>query len=83
MMKRAFTLAAILAVFAAPGLAGHCPSDVAAIDEALKQSKLSSAQMSEIKAARDLGAELHKTGKHGESLKILHGALKALEVKHK
>ena len=38
-------------------------------------------QMAEVKALRDKGAALHKSGKHGEAIKALHAATKILGVK--
>lgn len=81
-MKHVLTMAAILVVVATPAIAGHCPRDVKAIDEALDDAMVGAAQMSEIKAARDKGERMHKSGKHGESLKVLHEALKKLGVEH-
>ncbi len=37
-------------------------------------------QMTEVKALRDKGDALHKSGNHGESIKVLHEAIKILGV---
>ena len=63
-------------------LAGHCPKDGTAIDASLKKTKITDAQMSKVKALRDKGLAEHKAGKHGDSLKILHEAMKILGISH-
>ena len=67
-------------VFSAPALAGHCPRDVKKINAAM--SKLDDSKMSMAKDAAASGLALHKAGKHGESIKVLHAAMDALGVKH-
>jgi hypothetical protein len=53
-----------------------------AIDEALaKNPKLTEAQMKEVKAQRAKGEELHKAGKHQESVDELGKAMKTLGIK--
>ncbi len=84
-MIRRTLLAAVVAVFAvaylsAPALAGHCPKDVKRINGAM--SKLDSMKMTMAKDAASKGLALHKSGKHGESIKVLHEAMEALGVKH-
>ena len=86
MIKRTL-LTALVAAFAtgflgAPALASHCPKDVKAIDAALKTSKVAAAQMSMVKALRDKGDADHKSGKHGDSIKSLHEAMKVLGISH-
>ena len=78
-------LAAIVAVFATgllstPALAGHCPKDVKKINAAM--SKMSKEKMSMAKDAAAEGLALHKAGKHGDSIKGLHAAMKDLGIKH-
>jgi hypothetical protein len=80
-----FLLAATVAVFATgllttPALAGHCPKDVKKINAA--SSKMSGNKMSMAKDAVAKGLALHKSGKHGESIKVLHAAMKDLGIKH-
>ncbi len=68
-------------VMTSPAFAKHCPKDVAIIDQAMpKATGLSKMQMSEVKAMRDKGDALHKSGNHGESIKVLHEATKILGV---
>ena len=84
MIKRIF-LSAVVTVFAtgllsAPAFAGHCPKDVKKINAAM--SKMDDKKMSMGKDAAAKGLALHKAGKHGESLEVLHGAMKDLGIKH-
>ena len=73
-----------LGAFTPPALASHCPKDVKKIQAAM--SKLDKSEMSMgyrayySNAAK--GLALHKAGKHGESIKVLHEALEALGIKH-
>ncbi len=84
-MIRKTILTAVFAIFAigvfsSPALAGHCPKDVKKIKAAM--SKMDDKKMSTAKDAADKGLALHKAGKHGESLKVLHEAMKTLGIKH-
>ncbi len=82
-MKRLFVAAAVLVgiSFSSPAFAKHCPKDAAIIDQALaKGTGYSKMQMTEAKALRDKGMALHKSGNHGESIKVLHAATKLLGV---
>ena len=84
MIKRIF-LPAVVTVFAtgllsSPAFAGHCPKDVKKINAAM--SKMDDKKMSMAKDAAAKGLALHKAGKHGESLKVLHKAMKDLGIKH-
>ena len=86
-MFQRILLTAVVAVFATgflsgSALAGHCPKDVKAIDKALMTAKISDSQMSKVKALRDKGSAEHKGGKHGDSIKSLHEALKILGISH-
>ncbi len=84
MIKRAFLSATIAVVtvgfISAQALAGHCPKDVKKINAAI--SKMGGKNMSMAKDAAAKGLALHKAGKHGESIKGLHKAMKALGIKH-
>ncbi len=82
---RRISLALVVAVFAtgflgAPALAGHCPRDVKKITAVL--SKMSGKKMSMAKDAAAKGLALHKARKHGESIKVLHAAMKDLGITH-
>ena len=81
-MKRMMALGVALLFAAGSALAMHCPKDMKEIDEALaKNPKLSEAQMKEVKAQRAKGEELHKAGKHQESVDELGKAMKILHIK--
>ncbi len=80
-MKTILVAVAVIMAMTAPALAKHCPKDVKIIDQSLPKAKgLNKMQMTEVKALRDKGAALHKSGKHGESIKVLHEAIKILGV---
>ena len=81
-MKRMMALGAALLFAAGSALAMHCPKDMKAIDEAMaKNPKLTAAQMKEVKEHRAKGEELHKAGKHQESVDELGKAMKILNIK--
>lgn len=62
-------------------LAFHCPADMKKIDDALAQNpQLSSEQMAEVKSLRADGEELHKAGKHQESVDTLAKAMAILGI---
>lgn len=76
-MKRILVAAVLVAGFAGPAFAGHCPKDVALIDaELAKQSN------AEAKELRDKGAAAHAAGQHTESLADLHKAMELLGISH-
>ena len=60
--------------------AGHCPSDVKRIATAM--SGLCNDKITMAKSMSAKGLVLHKNGKHGQALKILHQAMAALNIKH-
>lgn len=79
MKKIALTLSMLALSGAA--FAAHCPADMKKIDEALAQNpQLSSEQMSEVTALRAEGEELHKAGKHQESVDTLAKAMAILGI---
>ena len=84
MIKRVLLTAAVVVfasgVLSTPALAGHCPKDVKKINAAM--SKMDGKKMSMAKDAAAKGLALHKGGKHGESIKVLHAAMKDLGIKH-
>ena len=69
-----------LAAFGSPALAGHCPKDVKKIQAAM--SKLDKGKMMMGKEMSAKGLALHKAGKHGESIKVLHETMKTLGISH-
>ena len=59
----------------------HCPADMAKIDNLLKTAPSSDAAvLAQVQTLRAEGEALHKTGNHGESVKVLAEALKLLEA---
>jgi hypothetical protein len=82
-MKRLLVTAAAVVALTAPAFANHCPKDMAAIDAALAKSpKLSDTQMSQVKKLRAEGEDLHKAGKHKESVETLQKAEDILGIPH-
>ena len=61
-------------------LAGACPKEMKAIDDALPKAKLTAAQTEEVKKLRAEGEQLHKDAKHKESMETLGKAKKILGV---
>jgi hypothetical protein len=79
-MKRiALTVGAL--AFASMAWAHNCPNEVKAIDAALPKAKLDAKQTAEVKRLRDEGEQLHKAGKHTESMETLGKAKGILGVK--
>ena len=81
MKIRAVALVAALAFASASALAFHCPADMKKIDEAMsKNPQLSAEDSANVKKWRAEGEELHKAGKHQESVDTLAKAMKVLKV---
>ena len=84
MIKKVMITAAVVffavGFLSTPALAAHCPKDVKLIRAAM--SKMDGKKMSMAKDAAAKGLALHKGGKHGESIKVLHAAMKDLGIKH-
>ena len=78
MIKRIVLASALAIAFTTPALAGHCPADVKAIDNALAKMSVPKAQMSEVKALRDQGAAEHKAGNHKNSVNTLAKAMRMI-----
>jgi hypothetical protein len=79
-MKR-IALFAALALASSLAFANSCPKEMKAIDAALPNAKLSSAQTAEVKELRAEGEKLHKEGKHTESMAALGKAKGILGIK--
>ncbi len=79
-MKR-LAVTAIFAAFASLAWANNCPNEVKAIDAALPKAKLDAKQTAEVKKLRDDGEQLHKAGKHSESMATLGKAKAILGIK--
>jgi hypothetical protein len=81
-MKRTLALAVATLFASGTALAMHCPKDMKEIDAALAaKPKLAEAQLKEVKDLRAKGEELHKAGKHQDSVDTLDKAKKILNVK--
>ncbi|MCH7930608.1 MAG: hypothetical protein IH906_00155 [Proteobacteria bacterium] len=79
MIIRTLLAALMLTALSAPALAGGCPVRVAKIDQLLAEiTNLSDTQVAEVKALRDDGENMHKSGKHGDSMATLGKALEIL-----
>jgi hypothetical protein len=78
-MKR-LALSIVLAVAASAALAHNCPNEWKAIDAALPKAKLDAKQAAEVKKLRAEGEQLHKAGKHSESMATLGKAKKILGI---
>ncbi len=57
-----------------------CPGEMKRIDERLPAAKVTEAQMSKAKELRAKGEQLHKEGKHSESMSTLAEAKKILGI---
>ena len=77
-MKKLLTLATVLTFASGAALAHGCPGEMKAIDAKLPAAKLSDAQMAKVKELRAKGEQLHKDGKHTESMAALAEAKKLL-----
>jgi len=71
-------LGVVLALSAGAAFAHGCPGEMKAIDAKLPSVKLEEAQMSKVKDLRAKGEQLHKDGKHSESMAALGEAKKLL-----
>jgi hypothetical protein len=79
-MKR--LLFATLIALASPfSFAHNCPNEMKAIDAALPKAKLDAKQSAEVKKLRAEGEQLHKAGKHSESMAALGRAKGILKIK--
>ena len=80
MKFRSIVVAVSLALASTGAFANSCPKEMKAIDAALPTAKLSEAQMSEVKKLRAEGEQLHKDGKHSDSMATLGKAKKMLGI---
>lgn len=79
-MKRIIALVAMLLASSLAG-ANNCPNEMKAIDAALPKAKLDAKKSAEVKKLRAEGEQLHKAGKHGESMAALGKAKGILGIK--
>ena len=68
------------ALFVGSVNAGSCPLDMRKIDAAMATSELSMSDMERVKALREEGERLHKSGKHADSVAVLDQAKKLLGI---
>ena len=73
-------LTAALVLVSSLALAHNCPNEWKAIDAALPKAKLDDKQMAEVKKLRAEGEQLHKDGKHSESMATLGKAKTILKI---
>ena len=78
MTRIALTAALVLASSLA--FANICPNEWKAIDAALPKAKLDAKRTAEVKKLRADGEQLHKDGKHSESMATLGQAKKILGI---
>ena len=77
----AVALAALVAAFSAPALAGTCPNMVKKIDAALAANPdVSAEQTTQITKLRNEGEAQHKAGSHGDAVDSLNKALEILGI---
>ena len=79
-MKR-LAIAVFTIAFATAAGANNCPNEMKAIDAALPKAKLDAKQSAEVKKLRAEGEQLHKAGKHSESMAALGKAKGILGIK--
>ncbi len=79
MQRVALTLASF--ALASAAWAHNCPNEMKAIDAALPKAKLDAKQAEEVKKLRAEGEQLHKAGKHTESMAALGKAKGILNIK--
>ena len=80
MKLRSIIVAMALALASGTAFASSCPKEMKAIDAALPTAKLSDAQKAEVTKLRADGEQLHKDGKHSESMAALGKAKKMLGI---
>ena len=74
MFRKLAVLTVLSVLIVAPSLAGSCPAKMAAIDAALADG--SARNTDKVRSLRAAGEQLHKTGKHSESVIVLVQAMK-------
>ena len=75
------TAAAVLLMLGSSvALAHGCPGEMKKIDEKLSSAKVSASEMTKVKDLRAKGEQLHKEGKHTESMATLAEAKKLLGI---
>ncbi|HEX6978815.1 MAG TPA: hypothetical protein VF342_05910 [Alphaproteobacteria bacterium] len=80
MIRRTLFAAVGLALLATPALANQCPANMRQIDQAMASAQLSAADKEKVTQLRNEGEELHKAGKHAESMQKLSEAKQILKI---
>ena len=84
MIKKAMITAAVAlfagGFFITPAQASHCPKDAKLINAGISKMGKDKMMMGKESAAK--GLALHKAGKHGEAIKVLHASMESLGIKH-
>lgn len=73
-------IAGLFAILAGPVLAFQCPTDMAAIDAALKTESLTDEQLAYVKELRATGETEHAAGNHQASVDALAEAKALLGI---
>ena len=71
---------ALVGLSSTPVLAFQCPTDIAAIDEALQTADVSDEQRQQVVELRDEGERLHGEGQHEEAMAALAEAKQILQI---
>lgn len=79
-MTRTIPIVLALALGAGPAFAFHCPADMAKIDAAMRTAQLSAGDKAKVQEYRKSGEDLHKAGKHQESVDTLAKAMAILKI---
>ncbi len=70
--------AAAALLLATPAVAGHCPADAEAIDNALAGLEVGDDVRAEVESLRDQGMEMHEAGNHADAEDTLSEAMRLL-----
>jgi hypothetical protein len=79
-MLRTITLVLAMTLTPVAAYANSCPTQMAAIDAALTNAKLSEADLAKVKELRKQGEDLHASGDHAGSEAALGEAKKMLGI---
>ena len=80
MIRHTLFAAVGLALLAPPAFATQCPANMRQIDQAMASAQLSAADKEKVTQLRKEGEELHKAGKHDESMQKLSEAKQILKI---
>lgn len=78
---RRFALLLVLTLFSGSLWAMHCPQEMARIDSLLQSDPPADPEVkAEVERLRNEGEQLHNSGNHEESVKVLEEALNLLQA---